>query len=405
MKTMKKKTLMIVSLLFGTVLTAQQFELTKSDLPEFNGLLVNVGGDFTIQFQSLDHSSEIANLYELVSNFNLPTANFNLDVQLADGVNLYMRTYLSSRHHNDTWVKGGHIQFDRLDIISDGFLSGLMDLVTLSVGLDEINYGDAHFRRTDNAEAINNPFVGNYIMDSFVTEVFGEAMVHANGFLGIIGLSNGKLNQNITVTNRDNGDNKLSFYGKLGYDSQLGENLRLRLTGSWYINHGTTTGTHLYYGDRSGSRYYSVLVVDKEDDVFTSGRFNPGFSQITALQVNPFIKFNDLEFFGIYEIANGGDEDGHGGYSQIAAEILYRFGNSEQFYISGRYNTVSGEQTEDSDTKNINRINVGGGWFLTENLMAKAEYVQQTYSGDGWNDQSYQGAEFSGIVFEATISF
>jgi len=73
--------------------------------------------------------------------------------------------------------KRGYIQFDKLDFISEGFLSGVMDITSIKFGLDEINYGDAHFRRTDNAKAINNPFVGNYLMDAFTTEAFGEVVV------------------------------------------------------------------------------------------------------------------------------------------------------------------------------------------------------------------------------------
>ena len=49
-----------------------------------------------------------------------------------------------------------------------------MQIATLRVGHFEINYGDAHFRRTDNGNAIYNPFVGNYIMDAFTTEIGGE---------------------------------------------------------------------------------------------------------------------------------------------------------------------------------------------------------------------------------------
>jgi hypothetical protein len=212
--------------------------------------------------------------------------------------------------------------------------------------MDEFNYGDAHYRRTDNARAIYNPFVGNYIMDAFSTEAFGEVTVQANGFIGVIGITNGKLNQSVVVN--DNTDNKLSFFGKLGYDNQFNEDFRLRLTGSWYINKGTSTGTWLYGGDRGGSRYYNVMHTATEGGDF-DGRYNARFVKVTALQVNPFIKFKGLEFFGIYEIAGGSNEfttptvDTEGSFTQIAGEVLYRFGNEEKFYIGGRYNTVSGK--------------------------------------------------------------
>ncbi len=402
---MKKILIILGALWISLCATGQQFEESKTDTVPFDGLKVKVGGDFALQLQGLKHSSEVDTLYDLVTNFNLPTANLNLDIRLADGLNLYLRTYLSSRHHNEAWVKGGSMKIDKLDFVSPGFLSGVMDITTLRMGMDEINYGDAHFRRSDNAMVIRNPFVGNYIMDAFTTEVFGEVLIRTRGFIGMVGLSNGKLNQNVTVNSRYNGDNKLSFYGKLGYDNQFGGDLRVRLTGSWYLNGGTTTGSYLYGGDRSGSRYYSVLVVDGGDDVFTSGRFNPRFAQISAFQVNPFVKFRGLELFGILEMAMGGDADGNGSFTQVAADLLYRFGGKQQFYGGGRYNLVTGKQTDISPKQSISRLNIGGGWFITGNVLAKVEYVSQAYSGDGWTGQTYQGARFNGIMFEGAISF
>lgn len=375
------------------------FESPKETDPEpFDGLKVKIGGAFAIQFQGLSHTNNADTLPELGSNFNLPAANLDLDVQLQDGLRMHLRTYLSSRHHNESWVKGGYIQMDNLNFISEGFLENFMKIATIRIGLDEFNYGDAHFRRTDNANAIYNPFVGNYIMDAFSTEVFGELTLQHNGLIGVVGLTNGKLNQSVIVN--DNTDNKPSFFGKLGYDSQVNDDLRVRLTGSWYINKGESTGNNLYGGDRAGSRYYDVMA-----DNYTSGRFNPRFTEITAIQINPFVKFNGLEFFGIYEIAKNSKDQNEGSFTQLGAELLYRFGSREQLYVGGRYNQVSGESIKGAPTQEINRINIGGGWFMTKNIMAKLEYVNQKYEGAGYTGTKYQGGEFKGIMLEAAISF
>lgn len=379
------------------------FETSKVDTIPFNGLYVKVGGDFAIQFQSLDHSTDIDTLVELGSNVNLPTANLNLDVQLADGMRMHLRTYLSSRHHNESWVKGGHIQIDKLDFVTPGFLEGFMKVATVRIGLDEINYGDAHFRRTDNARAIYNPFVGNYIMDSFTTEAFGELNLQKSGWLAVLGLSNGNLNQSVLL--KPTSDNKVSFYAKLGYDSQINEDLRFRLTGSTYMNSGTSTGTWLYGGDRAGSRYYSVMVVEGAAPNNFSGRFNARFTQITAFQINPFVKYKGLEFFGIYELASGAADKNDGDYTQLSGELIYRFGSKEKLYVGGRYNTVSGSSKEGGADQKIDRLSIAGGWFITDNVMAKLEYVNQNYSGDGWKGSSFQGGQFNGIVLEAAISF
>ncbi len=227
------------------------FEAPKNDV-EYTGMKVRVGGDFALQFQGLqqtnlwDRDSNLAKaagvpeLANLGYNFNLPTANLNLDAQFADGLRMHLRTYLASRHHTEAWVKGGYIQIDKLDFIQEGLASGLMEMLTIKVGLDEINYGDAHFRRSDNARAFFNPFVGNSLMDGFTTEAFGEILFRMAGIIALAGISNGNLNQRTIV-----GDNDYmpSPYFKLDYDEQLTDDFRLRITGSGYISPGNDNGT------------------------------------------------------------------------------------------------------------------------------------------------------------------
>lgn len=388
------------------------FEAPKpADDGEFNGVKVRVGGDFAIQFQGLsqenDHDpmtvdSLVSPLFDLGSNFNLPTANLNLDVQLHKGVRLHMRTYLSSRHHAEAWVKGGYLQIDDLDFIKEDFLADVMDILRFRFGMNDINYGDAHFRRSDNSRAIFNPFAGNYIMDAFTTEPFAEITAFPGDFIIVVGATNGRLNQNV----RAGGDGGAVIYGKVGYDKQVNDDLRVRLTGSFYNSSEGGTRDYLYGGDRAGGRYYGVL--GSPDDARAADfepRFNPGFASHTAIQVNPFVKFKGIEFFGIYEMTSNGNSEVGGAFTQIAAELLYRFGANEQFYLGGRYNSVSGESAEGAGTREINRINVGGGWFLTQNVVAKIDYVSSTYSGDGFAGTKYQGAQFNGAVIEAVIGF
>ena len=390
------------------------FETSKLDTVSFDGVKVQVGGDFAMQFQAINQNNDLNNLVELGSNFNLPSANLNLDVQMLNGVRMHLRTYLSSRNHNEAWIKGGHIQMDKLDFVKPGFLEELMSYTTITIGLDEFNYGDAHFRRSDNARTIFNPFVGNYLMDAFSTEAFGEVTIQKNGFLAVVGVTNGKLNQSVVLS--DQSDNKLSFYGKLGFDKQLNNDLKIRLTGSFYSNQGTTTGTWLYGGDRSGARYYNVLHTKPDSTGNTvggsfDGRYNPRFKKLTAIQVNPFIKFKGLEFFGVYELATGNNEntapvaDKEGAFTQLAAELVYRFGQRERFYVAARYNTVQGKTVESaSEDLKVNRLNIGGGWFLSDNILTKVEYVNQQYTGNAWAGR-FAGANFDGFNIEATISF
>lgn len=376
------------------------FETSKDNDVEFEGVKVRVGGDFALQFQGISQENTANSVDTLGNNFNLPTANLNLDVQLADGLRMHLRTYLSSRHHTEAYVKGGYLQIDKLDFISNGFLSGFMDIATIRVGMDEIEYGDTHHRRSDNARAIYNPFVGNYIMDAFTTEPFMEVILQNNGLLGVIGATNGRLNQNVRENPSSNPDKGIVFYGKLGYDNQINEDLRFRITGSLYTSSSENTRDYIYGGDRAGGRYYAVM----EGSDF-SGRYNPRFAYQTAFQVNPFLKASGFEFFGVFEIVNNGDDAVGGGFTQIGAEALYRFGSAEQVYLGGRYNSVSGEVSDAAQTMNINRLNIGGGWYLTKNVLTKVEFVSQTYDGDGFSSSVYDGGKFNGLVIEAVIGF
>ena len=381
------------------------FETPKTTDVEFDGVKVRIGGANTLQFQGLSNDND--NPAQLESNFNLATSNLDLDVQLDRGLRMHLRTYLSSRHHAEAWVKGGYLQVDRLDFISEGFLDNLMDKVTVKVGHMEINYGDTHFRRTDNGQAIYNPFVGNYIMDSFTTEVAGEVYYQDNGFLAMVGLTNGKLNQS-TVAGAV--DTKPSFIGKLGYDSQINEDLRVRLTGSIFTT-SQAASIYLYSGDRAGGRYYNVA-----NGGDYSARFDPSYTlsgrapggpiagEMTSIMINPFVKFQGLEFFGVFESISGQrkSEADSRGFTQLGAELIYRFGEEENVYLGGRYNMVKGDLVSGEEDVEISRFNIGGGWFLTDNVLAKFEYVTQEYT-------DFPGAladnGFNGVMIEAVISF
>ncbi|MCM4158493.1 hypothetical protein FHG64_12990 [Antarcticibacterium flavum] len=388
------------------------FEAPKDTVSTFDGVRVRIGGASTIQFQSLSHetSGQLTDangnpqaLEEIGSNFNLPTANLDLDVALAPGLRMHLRTYLSSRHHNEPYVKDGYIQIDALDFISPGFMEDLMKKVTVKIGHMENNYGDAHFRRSDNAQTIYNPFVGNLIMDSFTTEVGAEIYYRQNGFLLMGGATNGKLNQ--SVANPSSAG--VSWLGKVGYDNfqfAAPDAFRFRFTGSVYHT-SQVPNSYLYSADRAGSRYYEVMELEGVHG-FRSGRYDPAFgNEVTAFMVNPFLKFGGLEFFGTYEVASGkrSTQTENRSFTQMAGELIYRFGQNENLYVAGRYNTVNGDDVSGVEV-DINRMQLSAGWFMTKNILAKVEYVNQQYDGFRPNSRFFDG-QFNGLVLEAAISF
>lgn len=400
------------------------FETPKSQEGSFDGFKVRLGGNFTQQFQALDHENTAdfvdANgdgvndneLIDLTSGFNLATANMNIDAQLDDGVRVNIVTYLSSRRHPEGWVKGGYIQFDKLPFFNSSAVDKLMENLTIKAGHMEINYGDAHYRRSDNGATMFNPFVENYIMDAFNTEIGMELIYQKNGFLAVGSVTGGEIKGDVVATpvyETDPDPKKSpSWIGKVGIDKQMSEDLRLRITGSVYYT-GSSARNFLYGGDRTGSRYYLVMekVGTGTSSPHTSGRFNPVFlDQVTAMMGNVFLKYKGLEFFGTYENANGRThtETDTRNATQLAADLILRFGANENFWVGGRYNTVNAELIGSGAEVTIDRIAVSAGWYLTPNILAKIEYVNQEYK-DYASTSILNGGKFNGIMVEAAVGF
>jgi hypothetical protein len=300
-------------------------------------------------------------------------------------------------------VKDGYLQIDESPIDVPA-LNALMKVMTVRVGDMEINYGDAHFRRSDNGNAIFNPFVGNYIMDAFTTQIGGEVYLKARNVIAMGSVTGGELRGTVLTP----GARGPSYVGKLGYDRQVRPNLRVRLTGSTYIANRAMSDT-LYSGDRAGSRFYYVLENTQatESAQKDSGLLNPGFkNEVHAYQVNPFVKFQGLELFGVVERATGraASEASDRTWKQYAADAIYRFAPKERLFVGARYNKAFGPLPTGPGNVGARRWEAGGGWFITPNVMAKGEYVRQDYFGYPTTDIK-SGGRFNGMMLEGVVAF
>jgi hypothetical protein len=406
------------------------FETSKDDTVMFDGLKLRIGANFTQGFQSLKHenSSGVA-LYDMSSGFPLAQANMNIDVQIADGVRVSLITYMASHHHNETWVKGGYFQIDKVSFLKWDLLDRLWKNLTLKVGHMEINYGDAHFRRSDGGNTFWNPFMENNIIDEFTTEIGAELYWHNKGLLAMFGMTNGEIQGSVA-----GGDRRApSIYGKLGFEKKMSDNLRFRLTGSVLTKKSSINST-LFGGDRTGSNYQFAMEpanATVSANAF-SGRLNPNFKDnVTAFMINPFVKVSGFEFFGTYESAWGSSAVENGEmpfntttpllakqdnrkFNQIAADVLYRFGGREQIYVGARYNVVKAEldfwnTSAPAAVRTVNEVTVdrtafGAGWFITPNILVKGEYVMQNYN-DYPSANILAGGKFNGVVLQGSIAF
>ncbi len=390
----------------------QEFEESAAGIKSQKEPEVSINADFALQYQGLKHNADSA-LIPLGTGINLPTANFDLNAILADGIEVKLTTYLSSRHHVEAWVKGGYLLLDNIPFIKSKVLDNIMGYMTFKVGVMEINYGDAHFRRSDNGNVINNRFVGNYIIDAFTTAPALEALFRHKGILLLGAVSGGSLKPALveynsgsqTYTPYDMQD-ELAFYWKAGFDKELNNDLRLRTTLSGYHVSNHHFGS-LYNGDRTGSRYYLIMnkVTNSAQDVdpavnHMSGQWGPGFTdKNNSIMANLFTRYKWIELFGTYEVLSGTSAFGgpEFAFNQYAIESLLHFGKSDQFFIGGRYNFAK----DDSD-KSVDRLQFSLGYFPTQNIIFKIEYVDQRYK----NFLLYgENAGFKGIMVETAISF
>jgi hypothetical protein len=422
----------------------------KAPQPEYTGFKIRVGGAFTQDFQSLTHSNSPNGnadnyLFGVITDptdakfdttsatlqgFNLAMANLNFDFQIADGIRVGLENYMSSRHHPEFWVKGGYIQIDKLPMFDN--TAWFDDYLRVKIGHFQPNFGDMQFRRTDGGNAMFNPFVENFIMDAFTTEIGGEVYLFpVDGFMVMLGMTSGFINGNINAYGDNNNASGVvptkktpSIFGKVAYDKQLNEDLRFRLSASVYNNSNIQRNT-LYAGDRTGSHYFMMMerVGATTAGNFTSGRFNPSMAnRITAFMINPFIKYQGLEIFGSYELISGSNyndtKPGEAGAdptwerrnaSQYSAEAVYRFLANEQLFAGLRYTGATAEMpglNADGgyDEVSINRMAIAAGWFPTKNLLLKAEYVLQNYEDFKVTDYRNEG-QFSGFMVQAVVGF
>jgi hypothetical protein len=430
------------------------FETPKTET-EFKGPSIGLGGSIAMPYIALSHSNAVTEqdpaknsqaLFKNAANFALSQANLNINSYLADGITLQVSLYLASKHHNETWVKGGYVQFDKLPFLPFSFVDEIMKYTTVKVGQMDVNYGDAHFRRSDGGLAIYNPFMENYIMDEFATEIGAEADFNYNGIVAVAAITNGNLNPSLAFIDTTKAANKYanglhnpSWIAKLGYDKQFTDNFRARLTGSVYYTAGAGSNT-LFGGDRTGSNYSAVMYnAAPGTGTAFNGRVNPGLSdRVSTVMGNLFLKYKPLdilsvESFSTYEVASGGkaSEKLNRGATQLATDLIFRFGKDENFYLAGRYNTLSAEYAASNEitaaklnsdnagktaftlgqdalpayTLGVSRIAISGGWYVTKNMLAKVEYSNQKYSGVPNVNYILNGAEFHGISAEAVISF
>jgi hypothetical protein len=110
--------------------------------------------------------------------------------------------------------------------------------------------------------------------------------------------------------------------------------------------------------------------------------------------------------FGVVEQAKGkaSAELTERTWRQYAVDAVYRFLPTEPLFVGARYNRATGALPGITGDVGAERWEVGGGWFITANVLAKAEYVTQKYRGFPPSNIK-NGGKFNGLMAEGVIGF
>ena len=413
-----------------------QFELPK-DTSAFDKVEFDFKADLTFNYQMLDQSFQQGPVYkwwenppgmamdpqetELQNGLVLPTANLDIHAKVLSGFNVKLQTMLSSHNHHETFVKGGEVTIDNLDFISDGFGSAFMDYATIRIGVNDINFGDAHYRRTDNAAVFKNPFVHNMGVESYIQAGFLETLyrIPAVDMFVMGGITNQQVDPS-DVEKSEFSSTVPAFYGKVGYDSQLNDAFRLRLSQSLYYSAGNGNN-QLYNGDKAGTvsdKVFNYEGMQEWDKAFgSSWNAMDGYYDLTVSMTNVFLKYNNTEVFGLLEFADSSeslDTDWSSGSPVVALiekdmklahysiDVVQRF-YGDKFYVGARYESATTEKEGDPTNDELTQYQLGAGWFISKNAIAKLEYISQERE----NMEEYVDgkAKFDGFMFSTALTF
>ncbi|MCC5451330.1 hypothetical protein LMJ53_06230 [Rheinheimera sp. UJ51] len=275
---------------------------------------------------------------------------------------------------------------------------------------------------SDGAAVQNNPLIGNSIAD-FVTAESGVQVAWA---YKLQQYNIDKVNANITVTvptfDEDYGDGRgYNVFGDVSVNTDFGLDLGI----GWFVSDlGGQVGLRdfadiqvagLIFGD--GDNYNFVSSGNSSRD--THAGLLPGLN-VTIVQLNSQYRLSENTLFrGWFGTAeddysfvdvNGNQAVATQGVAYAAISSKMRFFGLEashyiipdKLYLATRFSQVSNETEGVSGDTDLTRLQLGAGWWLAENTLLKAEWVEQR---EGANSAGQIGTDWGGFTAEVSVRF
>jgi hypothetical protein len=418
MKTMKQFVIALVALsLIGFSAPANaQIKLTETKDTKLYITLNTVGTAQALQHKNAFGGNGTA-LAELEPGFQTAFGDLGFIGKFGENeeIKVVFDMYLSSRNHpSQTYGNEGYILMTGVpeNLKSLKFLDPILRKVDVKAGHMLLNFGDGLMHRSNNAIVQNNPLIGNFVIDPNIVSVGMEVSSKPGRINWLVGVANG------TTTEDWNVGRGFSYHGKLAVYPIKSVRTTLSYIATDQSDNPVKgqaggSGMQMFSGNRSGERYAGVLGGGQAP----GGVFPQAGEKFSATQFDlTFDNSSPIKLYGHYGITR--DEDINGTvagapeetWSYYAGDVVYKL--NEAIYVAARYSGAQARKFQGVDSDGtVNRYQVGGGLWLTKNLLVKVEYVQQKYDGFAQgnivnnNVQAWRNPEFSGVVSEVSFSF
>jgi hypothetical protein len=342
----------------------------------------------------------------LDAGFQDPFANLSFLASISDKLDVYFDLYVASRPHaSTTYGHEGYMLFKQLPAPFDtGALGGIFDFINVKVGAFDLDFGDDNYRRSNNARVQRNPLIGNTLVDPNVEEIGGEVYSIKGPVYALVGIGSG------TTTEHFDYGSEPSVHGKLwGYPLP---DLRTSIS-AYHVDLSESADTsYLFANGRSGGTFAAVF----------GGGDNPGQilpqagKDVTAVQAD--LMWNHWPF-ELYSNVGWVQDDDINGPAAGSPSERWAYGAIEpvyhllpSFYLAGRYSFAIAQSVNGVPSDGwVDRAELGCGYWITNNILGKLEYVYQQYHDFSAADGVVSGVDavggprFSGVVMEVSLSF
>ena len=324
--------------------------------------------------------------------------------------------YLSSRNHpSTTYGNEGYMILhgvpENLDNLK--FLEPILSKVDIKAGHFLVDFGDNKDHRSNNAIVQKNPLVGNFVVDPNIVSI-GMQLSSKPGtrFGWLVGANNGTTTEDWNVGRGFGVNGKLIYYpikplrASVSYMTADNSDNPTKAAGG--------SALQMFTGNRSGERYAGVMgggqapgnVFPQAGEKFTAGQFDLTYDRASF----------PIKLYGHYGRTQDKDINGSAAdapeetWNYYAGDVVYKI--TPELYAAARYSAATTDMLNGRETDGkVNRIQVGGGFWLTKNMLMKLEYVTQKYEGFREGDmvnngiQAWRDPEFNGFVAEVSFAF